>query len=168
MKRFFAAIALAVFLMSSKPQSALAAPSVSSISDNRTSYPNSTIPTYKKLEITFLASTSSQDLFLPYDPTPPAGISAGKGVSIEGIFTNPQGKIIQQPGFIYQDYDLSQKINPIELNRDWIYPKNTPIWKIRFSPNLAGTWSYKIKITDASGTSESPSTQFSVTASSSN
>ena len=48
---------------------------------------------------------------------------------------------------------------------DWFYPTNNAVWKIRFSPDEAGTWQYYIKAQDKTGTTQTESLSFPVTAS---
>ena len=52
---------------------------ISYIADNRAGYPDSQIPTYDKLEITFqVDNTVAGNFQLPYDPIPPKGIDPAK------------------------------------------------------------------------------------------
>ena len=37
-------------------------------------------------------------------------------------------------------------------NHKWIYPSGQATWKVRFSPNIVGTWQYRLVATDVSGT----------------
>ncbi len=115
--------------------------------------------------------------YWPYDPNPaanieahPNAIPAGVGISVDGLFL-PSGETtwdnaVVQPGFWYQDYDR-QIIN----NKDWLYPKGNPVWKIRFAPTKLNGWQYndwryKIRITDASGQTFSNENSFTTIASS--
>ncbi|MFH1239452.1 MAG: DUF5060 domain-containing protein [bacterium] len=59
-------------------------------------------------------------------------------IDLSAVFTSPKGEIFKIPGFIYQGFSLS----PSEVLKE--YPK--PVWKIRFSPNQKGKWSYQLKV----------------------
>ncbi|KKS95567.1 MAG: hypothetical protein UV73_C0016G0013 [Candidatus Gottesmanbacteria bacterium GW2011_GWA2_43_14] len=154
-------LVLALLLTSlSFPQSIKAAPSVSSIQDNRSQYSGSNIPMYNKLEISFNISSSFKNPYLPFTNSPPAGIAPATGITVNGVFTSPSGQSFQQPGFYHQEFSDSLK-----SNKEWFYPTGNYSWKIRFSPDKTGTWQYKIRVTDSSGTTETPAASFSVIAS---
>jgi len=135
-----------------------AQPTISPLEDNTNSYPNNTVPAYGKLELTFtITSTSASNYYFPFDASPPAGLTAGTGISVDGIFTSPNGEISIQPGFIFQEF-----IDEMKNGREWFYPTNTMKWKVRFSPPTPGNWSVVVRATDASGTSESTAYSFIV------
>src|SRR5262249_18681628 len=83
------------------------------------------------------------------DPAPPAGLSAGIGISVQGLFLPPGqsswSQAIVQPGFFFQDYQR-QQVNGAE----WLYPQGSPVWKIRFAPEAQGAWQYQVQAQDAS------------------
>ena len=149
---------------------------IASISHNAASYPNSQIPAYEKFEITFnvqnMAAINPQ---LPYDPNPPAGIDPSinekhRGISVDALFLPPGetdwNKAYQQPAFYYQPMTDAVKTNWMNgQNRGWFLPTGQPVWKVRFAPNQAGTWKYKLKAQDASGSTQSTEQQFVVVAS---
>ena len=132
-----------------------------SITDNRSSYPNSQIPRYEKLEITFQLTTAAQNLQMPYDPSPPSGVTAGIGVTVNALFTSPSGHVYTQPAFYYQDFDYQ-----VKSGREWMYPNGNYSWKVRFAPNELGTWQYSLTGQDGSGTTQSAAQNFTVTDSS--
>jgi len=151
-----------------------AATSISSISDNRSSYTGSQIPRYNKFEITFqVQGTVAQNFHFPYDPSPPNGVDPAnpnyKGISVDGLFLPPNetdwNKAYRQPAFYFKGYDEATKVSWDGTNHQWKYPTGNNSWKIRFSPNTTGTWKYKINVTDSSGTSQSAENSFSVTTS---
>jgi hypothetical protein len=51
-------------------------------------------------------------------------------------------------------------------DREWYRPTDNYSWKVRFSPDQAGTWQYKLVAQDASGTFESQPISFDTTNSS--
>ena len=105
--------------------------------------------------------------YWPYDENPaantethPNAVPDRVGISVDGLFTNNDWVTTTvQPGFYYQDYNYELKDN-----KDWLYPEGKLVWKIRFTPTLESeNWQYKIRIADASGTTYSESTGFTVT-----
>jgi len=141
---------------------AAGAPSVSGVSSN-----SSSVGQYEKFELTFNVGTTASNLYWPYDTSPNQGVPAGVGVSVDGLFSHDNyATTIVQPAFYYQDYDRNNYL--VSEGRDWLYPKGSPCWKIRFAPTMLGTWHYKIRVTDSSGTTiyDSPSNTFTCVASS--
>lgn len=123
-----------------------AAPSISNISTN-----SNTIPKYEKFEITFdVTGSAAGNPQFPYNPSPPPGIDPTnpkhQGISVDAVFTNPNGQTFQQPAFIYQNY---QSIN----NNSGYFPTGNKVWKVRFAPDIPGTWTFQLKAQDASGLS---------------
>ena len=122
---------------------------------------------YDKFELTFdIANTVATNLQVPYDPSPPAGIAGGIGISVEGQFLPPGATdwavALRQPGFLYQGYDRQ-----LVGSDEWLYPSGNPVWKIRFAPQAQGTWQYRVRVQDASTCSGggSPCTQWTESAS---
>jgi len=114
---------------------------------------------YSKFEVTFqIGSTVAQNLQWPYDPAAPAGIPAGGGISVDVLFTPDNWQTVyQQPAFYYQQFlDETRDAKP------WFYPTGGFSWKGRFAPNKPGSWQFKIRAQDASGSSESQAQSFSV------
>lgn len=149
-------------------------PSVSNISDNRSDYPGETVPQYNKYEISFqIQDTIATNLQLPYDPAPPQGVDlsnpAYNGISVDALFLPPGetdwNKAFQQPAFYYQYFDYQTKPGWDGSPEDWYHPTGDFSWKARFSPNVAGTWQYRISARDARGSTLSSPQTFSVAAS---
>jgi chitodextrinase len=152
------------------PQGSL---SVANVADNRSSYANSQVPKYSKLEVSFqISNTVATNFQLPYDPAPPAGIDPAnyplhKGISVDAVFTPDDWQTVyRQPAFYYEVFQDAIKSSWDGTNREWDYPTGSFTWKVRFAPNQIGTWQYKIVARDSSGTTESPMQSFSVTSSS--
>lgn len=141
-------------------------PVIGTINDNRSQYTGNQIPKYDKLEITFFLSTSATNPQWPYDPNTPPGLVSGQGVTADAVFSAPSGKVSTQPAFYYQNYDYQLKTCCAFMGPDWIYPTNNYFWKVRFSPNETGTWSYKINVQDAGGSVSSQTYTFTVVSSS--
>lgn len=126
----------------------------SNITDNRGDYEGELIPKYEKLEITFQISNSVAGNFqFPYEPNPPAGIDTNlaryNGISVNAVFTNPQGQIFRQPAFYFQDFEY-QIVTTWKGPTDWIYPTTSYSWKVRFAPTQPGIWQYYLEAQDKS------------------
>ena len=71
------------------------------------------------------------------------------GISVEGLFLPPGQtdwqRALRQPGFLFQDYER-ELVNGAE----WLYPAGQPVWKVRFAPEVQGTWQYRVRAQDAS------------------
>jgi len=136
---------------------------IGSVTDNRANYPDATIPTRELLEITFQVNgTVATNLQMPYDPSPPAGIAPGTGITVNAQFSPDNFQTIYtQPAFYYQDFTYEQ-IN----GSDWISPTNNYSWKVRWSPPSSGSWQYRLTAQDAGGSTTSAPVTFSATPSS--
>ncbi len=131
---------------------------IGNISDNRSEYANSSIPKFKKLELSFpITGVTASNLQLPYDPTAPAGVVPGQGISVNAVFTDPDGQTYTQPAFYFQDFDR-QTVG----QNDWLYPTNNFLWKVRFSPNKPGQWSVRVTAQDSGGSANSTPITFNV------
>jgi len=73
-------------------------------------------------------------------------------ISLQGVFISPGGQQYFMDGFYMQDYEMT---SPSVL-----VVSGPPGWRIRFSPNQAGVWTYYAKVTDATGSSTSTPQQF--------
>jgi hypothetical protein len=106
----------------------------------------------EKFEVQFEVQTNATNLDMPYDANPPAGIGAGIGVSVNGEFTvdNWQTKEVQ-PGFIYQPY-----MHTVVNGKDHFTPAGGPRWSVRFAPQQAGVWQYRLSVEDSQGKSYYP------------
>lgn len=140
----FSGILLALGLLYAT--AAIAAPAVREVSAN-----TSSIGIYEKFELGFKVDTVAANLYWPYDTTPNAGVPAGVGVTVDGLFSKDNwATTVVQPAFIYQQFEQADRV--AWLLRDWLYPVGQLTWKIRFAPTALGTWKYKIRVTDSSGT----------------
>jgi len=140
-------------------------PIIIDISDNRAEYAGSQVPSYKKLEITFaIEGTVAGNFQFPYDPNKPNGFDPTypkhQGISVDAVFTAPDGQTYQQPAFYYQ-YFAEDSNDP-----DWQLPLNQYTWMVRFSPHMPGTWHYFLKVQDAGGSAQSQIRSFLVSPSS--
>ena len=101
-------------------------PKVTSVTLDRNEVPN-----YESMEMTVKLESKYTN---PYDL---------REISLDGVFTGPDGSVMNVPGF-------------------WDGEKD---WKMRFTPSQVGTWKYKLLITDVRGTSLPSEGELSVTAS---
>lgn len=150
-------ITFCLFFFNSK-NVVFSAPSIVNSRDNRSSFANSAIPKYEKLEITFnISGTTAINTFYPFDSNPPEGLEGNSGISVDAVFTDPEGRTFSQPAFYYQEYqDL------VKGGKEWFYPTGNYFWKVRFTPDKPGGWKYKIIAKDSGGTVQSTDTNFTV------
>jgi hypothetical protein len=121
---------------------------------------NGSVAKYDKQEITFNLKTSASNPQLPFDPSAPNGVNGSAGVLVDAVFTSPSGKTWSQPGFYYQIFD-----DQLKSGSEWFYPTGQAVWKVRFAPDEVGTWKYYLKAQDKTGTIQSETRSFTVTAS---
>ncbi len=141
------ATALGMVLLISSSQ-ILCAPAVTNLVAAQTS-----VGLYDVFTVSFDVQTSATNPFWPYDPSPPVSIPAGTGVTVDGLFTNDNwATTVTAPGFYYQEY-TRQLVD----TKEYAVPTGEPHWSIRFAPKSIGTWRYKIRVQDRSGTVTFPS-----------
>lgn len=132
----------------------ISGPMVSNIS-----IPKNTVNVYEKYEIQFDIETVAENPYFRYDETPPPGVTPEIGITVEGIFTSPTGKILRQPGFFYREMNITgtgSKLHYEETAQSF--------WKVRFSPIEEGTYSVSLYVQDASGEVTVPIGSFSAVA----
>ena len=108
---------------------------IGELSTNRT-----TVPMYGKLEVSFALQATYRNAFDPDE------------INVVGIFRTPNGKVIEQPAFLYQSYTRKLESNYESFQKDGM-----SIWKIRFSPIMTGSYSLTIRATDTTKTTVSTS-----------
>lgn len=79
---------------------------------------------YEKFEISFNLGGIWNN---PYDP---------EQIRVDADFNMPDGKMVSIPGFFYQDYRINYN-NRLEKVGE-------PVWKIRFTPEMTGEYTYQI------------------------
>lgn len=123
-----------------------------------------TIAPYDKFQGTFTVATVATVPDFPYNASPPAGVPAGVGISVDGLFSN-DGFVTTHtvPAFIFQDYTYSD-----QEGYDNFDPTGAQKWAVRYTPTTAGTWAWKIRAQDSGGTTTTSAGTFSVSGSSSN
>ena len=125
----------------------LALPNITSVSPNA-----STIGQYEKLELT--VGLSSTNYTNPYDFT----ISSG-GAVLRATFTSPTGMVKIVDGFYLQQYAVAN------ITNGSLTTTGATSWRVRFTPNETGLWSYSLTFQDAGGTSTASTGSFNCTSS---
>ena len=121
----------------------LALPTITSFSPNST-----TIGQYDKLELT--VGLSGTNYTNPYDFI----ISSG-GAILRATFTSPTGIIKTVDGFYLQEYTVAN------ITNGSLSTTGATGWRVRFTPNETGLWSYSLTFQDAGGTSTAATGSFS-------
>jgi hypothetical protein len=107
---------------------------------------------YEKFEVQFDVSTEATNLDLPFDPNPPAGLQSIAGISVDAEFSPDNWTtVIRQPAFRYQAYTST-----VRSGQDHLTPNGPPRWAVRFAPQQAGSWQYRLRAQDANGTTVYP------------
>jgi len=127
-----------------------------------TSHPVEPVSRSEKFEITFdILDTVARNLQLPYlsrlDANGFLEGYVGVGISVDALFTDPEGNTFRQPAFYYQQF-----VDEIRDDEPWLYPTDEYAWKVRFAPDQVGTWKYRLIAQDASGEYESAEEAFEV------
>ncbi|MFN8443845.1 MAG: DUF5060 domain-containing protein [Caldilineaceae bacterium] len=144
-------------------QQPLAVPRIYDVTTNAASYVNGVMPAYARFEISFQLESSASNPYLPYDESPPPGVEAKLGVSVDAQFTPDNWQTVYTvPAFYYQAFDQQ-----VQENQDWIYPTANYAWKVRFAPNQVGNWQYRLSAIDQGGSAQTVSGNFAVIPSSS-
>ncbi|HEX2913634.1 MAG TPA: DUF5060 domain-containing protein, partial [Chloroflexia bacterium] len=115
---------------SATPSVAAVPPEIKSVTPDA-----SQIGRYNKLELTVDLKASYNN---PFDPAQ---------VDLHAVFTAPGGSSKTVPGFYWQDY-TSQLSNQKEV----LTPKGQAAWKVRFSPDSEGDWTYYVEVVTPGGT----------------
>jgi Domain of unknown function (DUF5060) len=103
---------------------------------------------YDTFELTLDLSPTYEN---PFDP---------EQINIEALFTSPAGKQVQVNGFLDQPFTRK-----LQNNAEKIEAAGDRLWKIRFTPDAVGRWTYSVRATDRSGTASLPESHFEVVAS---
>lgn len=147
-----------------------AAPSIGSVAASA-----ATVEQYSLLELTFGVTTEASNPYWPYDPSPaantpdhPNAVPGGVGVSVDALFSDDEWQTeTVQPAFyshMLTDKDPQGNTQTSMTGIPWLYPTGSPGWRVRFTPTRPGQWHYRIRVTDASGTTTSPVSSFICTA----
>lgn len=119
------------------------------------------VPLYGKFELAFqIGDSSATNPYFPFDADPPPGVEAATGISVDALLLAPGEtdwtKAHTLPCFFYQPVREVGSGASVAL-----LPTGQPDWRCRFAPDRVGTWRYRVRATDAGGTTESAEEQFS-------
>ncbi len=110
------------------------------------------VPRYEKFEAAFQIDTSATNLNLPYDAKPPPGILPDEGISVDVLFSPDNWHTtIVQPAFWYQPVLVQTRDK-----QNYLLPQGEPGWRVRFAPQRAGAWQFRIRAQDKNGTTVTP------------
>ena len=124
--------------------------------------PLATVAQFGLLEVQFqVLGSQAEYLQWPFDAEPPSGVPPGEGISVDAVFTDPDGQRFSQPAFHAREF-----VDGVEDGRDWHLPTDRTAWHVRFTPNRPGPWHYTLTARDRSGVATSPGRTVMVTASS--
>ncbi|MGD2207475.1 MAG: hypothetical protein PVH17_11925, partial [Anaerolineae bacterium] len=117
------------------------------------------VPQYDTFEFSPTITTTAANPYFPYDPAPPSGVEPGLGATVDASYLAPGAtEWTFAPCFWYQ---------PVEEFNGALLPAGEAEWRCRFAPRVVGQWAYKVRVTDAAGTRETPVSYFDCVASSS-
>ena len=122
-----------LFIVSSNLLMAL--PNITSITPNST-----TINQFNKLEL--IVALSNTYYIHPYDYT----IASG-GALLRATFTSPTGIVKTIDGFYSEEYAVDN------ITNGSLVSTNVRGWRVRFTPNEVGNWTYSLTFQDAGGLS---------------
>ncbi|MBU2444286.1 MAG: DUF5060 domain-containing protein [Bacteroidetes bacterium] len=114
----------------------LTAPIIHNVSSNGDS-----VLLYSKFELTITLTASFSN---PYNPN---------DLNLKVDFISPSGKIYTVNGFYYQDFIRTGPPETLAVN-------GSPHWKVRFTPNEIGNWTYTLSCTDVTGNTVTPQRNF--------
>lgn len=89
---------------------------------------------YDKYEVSFTLGYYSN----PYDP---------EVIDVFANFTSPDGRVFRVIGFYYEDYSFKEEEQVEVATRQ----RDRDCWKVRFTPDLPGEWTYEIHAVDRKG-----------------
>lgn len=111
----------------------------------------------EKLEIQFQLATVADHYMFKYDAQPPVGVVGATGVTAEAKITLPNGQVVTQPAFYFEQTAKSS----VRTNAYVLTGQSN--WRVRFTPSLTGNYSVQIFAQDASGSTQVAAGSFTVT-----
>ncbi|MFP4058139.1 MAG: hypothetical protein ACLF0G_14825 [Candidatus Brocadiia bacterium] len=96
------------------------------------------VPRYERVDFALQVTPVRGD---PYDP--------GE-VDFRLELTAPDGEKLLLPAFLYQPFER-REVARGGRKAEWLYPVGEPVWKARFAPTAAGTYSVVARLDDLAG-----------------
>jgi hypothetical protein len=127
------------------PLTATGEPSIANVTAHgrRASADSTTIPQYRKFEVSLQCSGTWDN---PFDPTQ---------VALDAEFRGPDGTTLLVPGFFCQEYEREDS-----GGQELLTPKDGAHWKVRFAPTAVGTYRYRLLLTNRGKTVETEERTF--------
>ena len=89
---------------------------------------------YDKFELTVELGATYDN---PYDPD---------DVALNAVFTAPSGREVSVPGFFMVEHERR-----VEDGHEVMQPRGNGVWRVRFAPSEAGTYTWQLSLRDRSG-----------------
>lgn len=107
-----------------------------------------TLPRYDTLELKLDLRATYEN---PFDP---------EQIDVQAVFTSPAGRQVRANGFLDQPFTRK-----LQNGAEKIEAAGVPVWKVRFTPDVVGSWTYIVRAKDRSGMVSLPEARFEVVAS---
>jgi hypothetical protein len=107
-----------------------------------------TVTRYGKFERELVINTRGAN---PFDPDQ---------IAVDAVFTSPRGKTFTVPAYLDQAFTRS-----LNGNKETVTPNGAPVWRVRFTPDTVGRWTYRFHINGGGRRMDQPVETLSVTAS---
>ena len=98
---------------------------------------------YDKYEVTFTMNSYDN----PYDPNV---------IDAYALFTSPDGRTLRANGFYYEGYSFKENKGVEVATRQ----REKDCWKVRFTPDMPGRWTFMVQAIDQNGGATSASMAF--------
>jgi hypothetical protein len=109
-----------------------------------------TLGNYEKFELTIDLEATFKN---PYDP---------EDIKLDGQFTSPSGRAVSVAGFYYHDFDFQIVKSDGVPKSQTLTDNQKRAWKVRFTPDEVGSWTYNIQVTASGETVRSEPQKFTV------
>ena len=125
----------------------LAVTPVRAVSISNVQVNSTAVRVYEKYEVKFSVASTTEYPFFQYDESSPPGVLPRVGITVEGVFTSPSGKILRQPAFFMTEVTRSGSGSSVAYEET-----NIKYWVVRFAPQETGQYSVTLSARDSSGT----------------
>jgi len=104
-----------------------------------------TVPLYGLIEIDLNVTANFRNPFSPDE------------VNVTGVFTTPNGHVLNVPAFYYQEYSRA-----LESNKEQLTEVGRPYWKVRFTPTEIGKYTFHAQLENEQKKATTPDVYFTV------